>query len=215
VVIVLNRRQKAVAHRYFGVDLSRCCIVNNIVPDSFLNNGRTSPDKRRVLCVGNLCRRKNQLQLIKALAGTEWNLRLVGRVLEGEEAYGAQIREAARAAGNVTIVGEVARNGQELMREYSEAGVFALLSQSEHQPISVLEALASGLPCVIADKPWSRQDAFDSCWQVPAASPAEIRRTVALAQRQAVNTVGRDWVAFNCRVPAVLAALERAYLQCR
>jgi colanic acid/amylovoran biosynthesis glycosyltransferase len=102
-----------------------------------------------ILCVGRLVAAKGQYVLVDAarrLAAEKRDLRvtLVGAGPE-EPGLRAAIREAGREA-RVTLAG--ALNQDEVRRLYGEADAFVLPSFAEGIPVVLMEAMASGVPCV-------------------------------------------------------------------
>jgi glycosyltransferase involved in cell wall biosynthesis len=87
-------------------------------------------------------------------------LRIVG---EGE--YEEELRRLSSRLGmedRVMFRSNISRN--ELMDEYAKAGIFVLLSKYEAFGVSVAEALASGLPCIVADsQALSEWIQYDGC----------------------------------------------------
>ena len=107
--------------------------------------------RRYVLAVGRLVPEKRHLDLIAAfpragLAG--WKLALVGAA-DHPDAYSQSVEQAARATPGVVMTGF--QKGLALEELYANAGLFVLPSTHEGLPISLLEALAYGLPCIASD----------------------------------------------------------------
>jgi glycogen(starch) synthase len=115
-------------------------------------DGRRGRDALQLLTVGQLIHRKNPLRLIAAFAelnrrvATPVRLRLVGRgPLE------SNLRAQARALGVEGLVEFAGFVPPERMpAEYAAADAFVLLSSREGMSNALLEAMASGLPCVVA-----------------------------------------------------------------
>lgn len=131
----------------------------------------------RVLYVGLLTPRKGVLDLMTAshmLAdeGLEHELLLLG----GTPDEGPQAAEPVRAAaeGRATLLGT--RQPEQMPAAYAEGDVFCLPSWWEAMPLSVLEAMASGLPVVATDVGDVSRLVEDGVigYVVPARSPQEL-----------------------------------------
>ncbi len=99
-------------------------------------------DETVVVATGHLSERKNPLRLVRAALASGVTLLLVG---DGPLSK----RIAAEAAGhdNIRLVGRTSD-----VRPYLRmADLFASASTAEGFPNAVLEAMASGLPCVLSD----------------------------------------------------------------
>lgn len=126
-------------------------IDNGVVLDDF---SPAAPSSRtpRILYVGLLTERKGVLDLIDAsrlLAerGVPHELWLVGGT--PDEGPTAEVPVRAAATGVARLLG--ARAPHEMAAMYREADVFCLPSWWEAMPLSVLEAMATGLPVVATD----------------------------------------------------------------
>jgi glycosyltransferase involved in cell wall biosynthesis len=127
----------------------RTWLIENAVADSFFTVHRC-PQRFRILSVGRISRLKNTELLIKAFAslachGSEWQLRLAGAGLDS--AYGSSCRRLATAMGvgqRVHFLGGLTI--PRLQEELSLASCMALCSLQEHAPLSISEAMASGVP---------------------------------------------------------------------
>ena len=101
-----------------------------------------------LLCVGTLCRRKRQAELVsmfKRLAPSEVQLVLVGRNGYGWE----EVDRAAQGAQNILLLGH--QNPGVLLHLYRGAAVFVNVSEYEGFCLPVYEAAACGTPVVTTD----------------------------------------------------------------
>lgn len=116
------------------------------------------PDRKTILFTGTLVPRKRPHLLVKALKelrqqGTDAQL-----VLAGPETDQAYVQNMKRAAEDANITEHIIYPGftPEVAPLYQAADAFALPSESEGMPNALLEAMASGLPCLATDISGSR-----------------------------------------------------------
>jgi glycosyltransferase involved in cell wall biosynthesis len=109
-----------------------------------------------ILCAGVVCRRKNTLGLVEALArarrlGTAARLRLAGAITEAD--YGQRVVERVRELGLSECVDILGRlTIAEVKRELQRASLFALVSLEENSPMGIEEAMAVGVPVVTSNR---------------------------------------------------------------
>ena len=166
-------------------------VVNGVDTTRFRPAGTPPHDPPRVLYVGLLTPRKGVLDLIEASRvlreeGVDHELLLLGGVPdEGPEAAEPVL---AAAADHAVLLGT--RPPEEMPEAYAAADVFCLPSWWEAMPLSVLEAMASGLPVVATDVGdvgrIVRHD--ETGLVVPPRSPDQL----AAALRQ---VIGNPWTA--------------------
>ncbi|MDD3621005.1 MAG: glycosyltransferase family 4 protein [Methanofollis sp.] len=115
------------------------------------------PDDRTiVLSVGRFIPQKNpfgMVDLFSALEKLRDDVTLVavgyGALLEETMAYAAE-----KGLKNAIFTGKV--QWEDIPRFYSIADLYVMTSRYEGQPLTVLEALSSGLPCIVSDIPTLR-----------------------------------------------------------
>ncbi|HEV2674625.1 MAG TPA: glycosyltransferase family 4 protein [Aliidongia sp.] len=213
---VVNSLQADYARHTLGVPADRIHVIPNIIEDQFFDpavGGEPAPVslERYVLCTGNICRRKDQLTLVRACRRLGVPLLLVGSVLTGEEAYGQAVADAMAGRSDMQWIRGLPAGSPELAATYHGAAAFALPSHREQQPISALEAAAAGVPLVLGDRAYARQEFYANA---ALASPgSEI--SVANALRKALDAPQRHQppreTLERCRRATVGAAYAALY----
>lgn len=147
-VVVASRRLEAIARRQWWLPAHRVRFIPNGV--AFTATGaakaRGEGDVLTVGTVAGLRPEKNVARLIKAFAAlrVRQNARLV---IVGDGPQRSALESLATdlaVAADVEFTGYLANPGQRL-RDFD---LFALSSDTEQLPISLLEAMAAGVPCV-------------------------------------------------------------------
>ncbi|GAA4283873.1 hypothetical protein GCM10022261_14040 [Brevibacterium daeguense] len=130
-----------------GIDLSRFRTADASEQAAESRN----PDRPTVLFVGRLSKEKHVDDIVRALAASDPSLNLHAEIV-GAGDQEESLRELAVELGvaeRVALLGKV--SDAELVRAYQRATFFCLPGTAELQSIATLEALASGLPVVLAD----------------------------------------------------------------
>jgi glycosyltransferase involved in cell wall biosynthesis len=161
-VVVLNELQAKILWKYYKVPEKKIEVIPNVVNDGFFGYKDNSFIKKYnirdyVLCTGNICSRKNQLNLVLACIESNINLVLIGNVLDGEQAYGDKLGSLIEGRTNILWIRELANDSTDYLSAYSNCLVFALPSYDETQPISALEAVAMNKSLLLQQRPYANQ----------------------------------------------------------
>lgn len=136
---------------YTGLNFEYRKVVNAI--DTAVFDTDVKPNEQfanHIICVGRIEGRKNQLNLIKAVAGTGLNLTIIGRPSPNHlKYYNACVREAGNV-NNVQFIEHISHD--DLVSIYSAAKVHVLPSWFETTGLSSLEAAAMNCNVVITKK---------------------------------------------------------------
>lgn len=154
----------------------------------YAGNWQRDPDM--VVCAARIEGIKNQLNLIRALNGTRFNLYIIGSPTPNQPGYYRACRQLA--GPNVFFTGPLSQS--ELSDYYQRATVHALPSWFETTGLSSLEAAAMGCRPVITRKGDAEEYFADAAWYCDPSDPASIRDAVERAAASPCNEVFRQHV---------------------
>jgi len=161
VIICVSEKEREDLKSIFPKVKSKFQVIpNGVNLDQFRTLRRSEQSRNTILCVSRLERYKGVQYLIKCLKylPSEFHLRIVGKGTWEEKLR----RMTSRLRLEDRVVFRESINRKELMWEYGNASIFVLLSKYEAFGVSVAEALASSLPCIVADSgalsEWTRHD---------------------------------------------------------
>ncbi len=127
-------------------------LPNGVDTGLFKPGGKPLSGPVKILTVGRLVHQKNQLNLVRAVAKLKFKSELT---LVGRGPLKQKIFDLARALKvNLKYIEAVTHS--DLVKIYQAADIFCLASHHEGSPKALLEAMSCGLPCVAADKAYSR-----------------------------------------------------------
>jgi glycosyltransferase involved in cell wall biosynthesis len=146
-VVTANSHSALAAMKSYVPRRKLAVIPNPVVLPAELTNPAAS---HTILTVGRLVPHKEHALIIEALArlgerASSWRLEILG---EGpERAALASLAERCAIGGRVVLSGRL----PDPAPHYRAAGIFVIASSYEGTPNVLLEAMAHGLPCVVAD----------------------------------------------------------------
>ena len=127
-------------------------VIRNALDETFLKPPYEGEREKTIVSVGTLNHNKNHQMLVKAFARLlpkypDWRLIIYG---EGNER-----RHLTQLVGALGIRGTVELPGmkENIAEEIYRAGMFVLCSNEEGMPMTLLEAMAMGIPCISTDCP--------------------------------------------------------------
>ncbi len=213
VTICVSERERSA-----GVAARTCRAARTVVIPTAVDADTTVPSRRdgrppRIVTVGRLAAPKDPVTLVRALAALHdvpFSAQIVG---DGPER--PVVESEIRAAGLEPAV-ELTGERHDVPQLLAQADVFVLSSRSEGAPISVLEAMAAGLPVVASAVGGVPEIVDDGTTGVlvppgdPAALAAAIEPLLADATlRDRLGDAGRARV----RERFDLAQLRRAHVE--
>jgi glycosyltransferase involved in cell wall biosynthesis len=146
-VICVSNYEKQLIRNHFTLCVDKLITIPNGVNLSEFRRHRSMRNPKRLLYVGRLEEYKGVQHIIRALT----QLRDYHLTIIGGGVYEAQLKRLSCRLGvdvQITWCSDVER--EELLRAYESAGVFVMPSRFEAYGITVAEALAAGLPCIVA-----------------------------------------------------------------
>lgn len=160
-----------------------------------------------VLNVGNIEPRKNQLNLIRALAGHVLPLMIIGRVRDSM--YAEQV--FSEGGARVRFVGPLEHDDPLLASAYAACAVFALPSMCETPGLAALEAAVAGAPLVVTQIGSACEYFGDRCYYVNPAEPGDIARGIDAALATGPAPDLGTYVLERFAWPIVTTALPNIY----
>lgn len=170
--------------RYFGVPEEKIHVVPNGTDERFAC-ARPQPFARLagcrdfVLYAGRIEPRKNQLNFLRAMQGTDVPIVVLGDVVPGHEAY----RDACRrvAGEKVRFIDGIRHEDPLLASAYAACGCLVLASWFETPGLVALEAALQGAPLVLPARGSAREYFRDLAAYVEPDDLAGIRRQTLAA----------------------------------
>ena len=160
-IICLSEPQKKLIAVKYMLPLASIVVIPNGVAKTYFIEGKTSAKAvPHLLFVGRLVVQKNLPLIIEAISHMQTSvyLDIVG---EGELRGNIETLIQKYGLQNVKLHGK--KTGRELIEYYKSADLFVLPSLMEGISLSMLEALAAGLPVVASDSPEIRPILGECC----------------------------------------------------
>ncbi len=170
-------------------------VVPNGVSTEYVGRqfGENAKYKDAVICMARIEGLKNQLSLVRALNGTNYNVYINGKPSPNGMPYYEQCKK--EAAGNVHIDGWV--QGDDLYSAYQNAKVHILPSYFETTGLSSLEAAVMGCNIVVTDRGDQKEYFKDFAWYCDPDSPASIKEAVDAAYSAPYNEAFKEYILAN------------------
>jgi len=159
----------------YGLEQRYVVVPNGVDLDKF--QPQDNSDRDLVICVARIEGRKNQLNLIKALNDTAFEVYIIGKPALNQPKYYEECRAIAKP--NIHFTGYV--SNEELMDFYNRAKVHILPSWFETTGLSSLEAALMGCNVIVTDKGDVRDYFQDDTWYCDPSDPSSILEAVSAA----------------------------------
>jgi glycosyltransferase involved in cell wall biosynthesis len=219
VITLSDEQRELVIDRYHAKSENVTVIPNGVADAYFIDRAKRPANKTpKILFVGRFALQKNLPRLLNALPlmKREAELHLVG---DGEKRPEVEALIKQLDLKNVRLHGR--KGGDELVDLYRQADVFAIPSDREGMPLTLLEAMATGLPVVASDVQGLREfigtngvlvrdpspQTFAAALDSLLSDPAELQRLQRVSRAWAEDYA---WSSLTKRVEAVYQEVEHA-----
>ncbi len=208
-VLALNGRERDLLISVFGLESQKCTVIPNGINKTF---GSGAPKlfeekygiKDYILEVGAVGRRKNQLTLIKAVAGLPYSLVIIGGPAGGDESYMNQCKEIA--GDNVFFMGEISNDDPLLASAFAAAKLFVLPSYSEVMPLTLYEAAIAGCKIIASQNvPVSEEIST----HVQTFNPDDVNRLIQLIDHEMKTPKNNMLMDIAAKLPTWMDVAER------
>jgi glycosyltransferase involved in cell wall biosynthesis len=161
-IVVVSEEQKRFLVKLGLIDSKKISVIPNIVGRIFFdtNVSRTIAEEY-LICVGNICPRKNQVNIAKAAIKKDFKLVFVGK---GGGSYVNEFNMIIQNNINLEWYDNVEPNSIELVNHISKSKGLILPSLSETQPICLLEAIILDKPILTSNLPFGKQSIFSKAF---------------------------------------------------
>jgi glycosyltransferase involved in cell wall biosynthesis len=148
-VICLSEDYKQFIHKKYKINENKITVIPNGISEKFFIDEKKKIIKTpNLLYVGRLSADKNVNKLIEAVSQLK-NKAVLHIVGEGEKKAELKKLIVEKKTKNIILHGK--KTGIELINFYKRSNIFMLASSSEGQPLTLLEAMASGTPIIASD----------------------------------------------------------------
>jgi len=158
-------------------------VPNGIDPALFQFDETIKKDNDLIICVARIEGIKNQINLIRALNKTKFNLLIIGAAAPNQLQYYKECKKIA--AGNISFIENLPQHG--LIKYYQKAKVHVLPSWFETTGLSSLEAAAMGCSIVITNKGDAKEYFQEYAFYCDPSSTESIYSSIEKASSHAYN----------------------------
>jgi len=155
-------------------------VVPNAVETDLAQLPETKAPKSDILMVGRWELRKNQLGLLEALAGTDYQILIIGGQNSYDREHNQATRRLAEERGNVQTLPAIS-NRRFLASLMKNTKVLAQPSFYETPGLAALEAAACGTAVVVAERGCTREYFGDEAYYCDPTDPHSIREAIETA----------------------------------
>ena len=195
-VLVINENQLELASKVYGVKREKIIVINTMLDKEFFTNNNLENTNCEfdnfALCVGTVCHRKNQLNLIKASLDCNQKIIFVGRLESTEFDYIENFKELIKSYPNLFKHFEDV-SSTFLKSLYLRCQFVTCLSYSETEPATILEAMVLNKPLLVSNMPFSNFNLYNG---VLKCNPHSIQSIIS-GLKNVKNNIFPNFVSDN------------------
>jgi len=171
-IVAVSHENYEMVKKYFGISDDRCCCINNgIAIDSFYHKEH---DQFTYINVARQDENKNQSAILRCFDRIRASYPKCRLILLGDGPCHQQLCDLTNSLGLSDCV-ELPGGQSNVADYYARADVYVQSSHREAMPMSVLEAMASGLPIVSTDVGGMRDVVAENGYLVPDGDEAALQ----------------------------------------
>lgn len=172
-------------------------IVNAVSTDVFSDSVIENEEyKNHIIIVGRIEGGKNQLNVIKALAGSNYQLTIIGKPAVNQMSYYHECQKVASGYSNIHFIEEHLEH-EKLASIYKAAKVHVLASWFETTGLVSLEAAIMGCNIVITKKGDQEEYFKDMAYYCEPDDVASIKKAILMAFNENVNDKLKSYILEN------------------
>lgn len=184
-IIVESQKESDYIQKYYKINSEKIYIIPNgiDVPDlSAINSERIEnlPKDKYILQIGRFDANKNQINVIKAVKGTDLNIVFIGGADETDSSdYFNKCKKEAEGCSNITFMGWLSHVDSRFVSALNHAHALILPSYFETFGLVALEgAIVGAEVCLSNTLPLNDFDIFDKSLSFSPSSIEDIRNTL-------------------------------------
>ena len=187
VLITESQQESNFIEKYYSISKKKCHVIpNGVDRNDYIGKEiykLIGNQCKYILQVGRFDKNKNQLNVIRALKGTNVNIVFIGG--PGDRLYYEECLTEAKGCSNIYFLGWLKSESNELKSAYANAEVVVLPSHYETFGLVAIEGASSGAKVVLSKTlPINDFEVFDKCQKIDPNNIEDIRKKLLIAMTE-------------------------------
>jgi glycosyltransferase involved in cell wall biosynthesis len=190
-LLVVNDEQAESAKFYYGFKNEQIAVIPTILDDGFFNC--SSPQGRGdfFLMVGNICERKQQLEVARIMVELNERAVFIGNLLNPTSDYTYEFMNLIKKNKKLEWIQSV--QVEELIKCYMDCSAIIVFGKIECQPAAGLEAVALNRPLIMLGEPYSNQRYFKNATIIKSNFSSIIQlKDLIMSRKFKINSYTND-----------------------